>query len=208
MKHAFVIVLFNLVIFYCMTASSFAHGLGVRIGMNYGNASTNPPLVVGSQAGLMIGGIAEIDLTSTLILQGEAFYAEKKAEIDTIIPGVGKGEEDRKYKYIEFPVTLKVKFGRGESVPYLFAGPNLGINISAKSVTKINGQKTKTDLEEFTEEIDIALDIGGGAEYPLVNKISLLFDIRYSIGLFDIDKTSQSWRTNGVQIILGAVARL
>jgi hypothetical protein len=187
------------------TSLSGANGLGIRFGLNYANANTDPPASIGSRAGLMAGGIVEAGLTSTFVLQGEAMYVEKSAKID-IAAG---SEEIRKYRYVEFPVSLKAKFGDSEKVPYLFVGPNLGFIVSAKSEIILLGQKSTTDLENSTEELEIALDVGGGVEYPLFLKTSLMLDIRYSLGILDIDKTENMlWRTSGLQMILGVITHL
>jgi hypothetical protein len=204
MKRVFIISLgIGMVTLWSIISS--ANGLGGRFGLNYANANTDPPTSIDSRAGLMVGGIVEIDLTNTFMLQGEAMYVEKSAKLD-IAAG---SEEIRKYRYVEFPVSLKAKFGNSEKVPYLFVGPNLGFIVSAKSKTKVPGQPLTTDLESSTEEFDIALDVGGGVEYPFFSNASLMLDIRYSLGILDIDKTdSMSWRTNGLQMILGVIIRI
>ena len=203
MKKTIVMIL-SIAILTLWSTSIAANSLGARIGLNYGNASTNPPLFIGSRAGLIVGGLAEIKLTSTFYLQGEALYVEKKAKFDIPDPGGGTGVERRTYKYTEFPVSLKAKFGKSESIPYLFIGPNIGLNVSAKSERELSGLTVISDLELSTEDFDLALDFGGGIEYPYFERISILLDIRYSIGLFDIDRmASQTWRTSGLQMILG-----
>jgi opacity protein-like surface antigen len=99
--------------------------------------------------------------------------------------------------------------------PYGFLGPNLGILLSATNKIEVTGNAGgggETDLKSFTSGTDFALDFGGGAEFNIIPKLAITGDVRYSLGLGDINntpaqagQTATKLTTGGFQILLGAM---
>ena len=76
-----------------------------------------------------------------------------------------------------------MKFLQGKLRPYAFLGPDFGIMLSATQTRELTGQAA-TDAD-FSDVIgtDFSLDFGGGAEYAVAPKISVIGDVRYMLGL-------------------------
>lgn len=177
--------------------------LGLRAGLNFANASTEGvSLSTSTRTGLVLGGLLEIGLSDAIFIQPEIFYIQKGAEF-TISGGGQSATVTWKFDYIEMSALLKAKFGSTEFKPYIFGGPNIGINVVAEAEGKSGTQSQTVDLKNLIESTDFAFDIGVGGEYSMNEETSLVGDIRYSLGLSDIDKSESSWKSTGVQIILG-----
>jgi len=179
--------------------------LGIRGGINFANASIEPEFSTSSRTGFMIGGVVEVGLSGPIYLQIEPMYTQKGAELNLTLFGETLTSTG-KFDYLEIPVTLKAKFGTTELKPYIFAGPNLGFNLSAEAEVEVGGLSETTDVDEFTESIDFAIDFGGGIEFKVAPRTSLIADIRYALGLSDIDKDAvDSWKSRDVKILVGVM---
>ena len=66
----------------------------------------------------------------------------------------------------------------------LFAGPAIGILLSAKSVADPGEE---VDIKDDAKSTDIGFLAGAGVEYKMESG-SVLFDVRYEVGLTTIDK--------------------
>lgn len=99
-----------------------------------------------------------------------------------------------KLTYLEIPVLAKWKFLKHETlVPALFAGPNLGLLLSAES--EVGGstldQKPVTNTMDFGVTAGVSLDIKR-------NNFIIPIDIRYTLGLVDYPQDNTYKVTNGV----------
>ena len=183
--------------------------LGLEGGVNFGNASTSPSSIsLSSRTGVMAGALLEIGLSEALYLQPEVFYAQKGAEFSVSSPN-GSGTITWKVDYIEIPILLEGKFGQSEFKPLIFAGPNIGFNLSANAEAT-NGTNTgSVDIKDQIESMDFALDFGAGGEYMINSTTSFITTIRYSLGMTDINKdATDSWKTTGVQLLAGFKFRM
>ncbi len=117
-----------------------------------------------------------------------------------------------------FLCLFKVKFLQGMIRPYAFVGPNIGLVMSAtESLTPANGQAKDTDIKSNTSGIDFALDFGGGAELMVMKNFGILMDVRYSLGLSDLNSPSTppqqgatvpTIHASGFQIMVGSMFHL
>lgn len=159
------------------------------------------------------GGFMEYWFSPMFALQFNALYNMKGVKItgkvdETLtISGIAfnvKGEEDQIWKvsYLSFPILAKIAFAQNSSVrPYLMAGPEIGILLSAK--TKMEGEVTASamgitqtesyddeeDIKDNTESMEFALNFGGGIIIPL-GSIEMFIDARYGLGLTKVNKES------------------
>ena len=174
---------------------------GLQAGVNFANATTDPDLSLSSRTGLMVGGLVEIDVAPSFFIQPEVFYIQKGAKLN-----LGPATVTWKLDYIEIPILAKYKFGLTEFSPYLFAGPNVGFRVNAQIVGEANGQLEQQDLSEAYESVDFALDFGAGAEFSVGPAASVLFGVRYSLGLSNqIKEGGGSWKNRGIQITAGVL---
>ena len=161
--------------------------IGLRAGVNFADVSVSGlepgvSLSTSTRTGLIVGGTVELGLSGPFFVEGGIVYAQKGAEFDLSqfgVSGTGKLKGD----YLEIPVTLKAKFGVADVKPYVYAGPNIGFNLSAESEITVGGVTVTEDIKDNTKSIDFALDIGGGLEFKVAPRTSLFGDVRYSLGL-------------------------
>jgi hypothetical protein len=95
--------------------------------------------------------------------------------------------------YLEIPVLAQVNIPAGPGFFSLFAGPELGILLSAKS--KASGDfeadfgmedPGERDIKDDIKPVDFAIHFGLGFEFP-VGPGAVAFRPGYSLGLTDID---------------------
>ena len=209
MKRRFLFSLRVFQILLIWTTLASAQGLGVRFGLNYSSASTEPELPLRSWTGAMVGGTGEVKLDQYFFLLGGVIYAEKGAKITLADSVLGNFETIAKFNYLEFPIALKAKLGTASLKPYLFAGPNYGINLSAENRNYFNdGSVIIEDIKGETRKIYFNLDFGCGVEYAVVPNLSFLFDTRYSLGLSNmIISNENSWKSHSLQLIGGVLLK-
>jgi hypothetical protein len=187
-----------------LTAASLAIAqnpvhFGFQAGLNIANATTDPDLSLSSRAGLMAGAFAEFSVAPAFSIQPELFYIQKGAKLV-----FGPASATFQLDYVEIPLLAKYKFELTEFTPYLFAGPNVGFRVNAQGVAEANGQSASQDLSSEFESTDFALDVGAGAEIGISPASSLLFGVRYSLGLGNqVKQGGGSWKSRGVQITAG-----
>ncbi len=210
---------------------------GPRIGFNMGTMSYSPdisdPQVGWGQGatksgrfGMMFGAVADVGFGKMFGGEMGLIYAMKGSSVDIPIQN-GRATATITYKIneLEIPILFKVNFMSGNVRPYAFAGPNIGIILSANgSVTgpginipdfdlKTPGDGTNTAQGvDGVSTLDFGIDFGGGVEYLVTREIGLLMDIRYSLGLSNIYTHGSnagpayndvSWKTSGFQIFIG-----
>lgn len=182
--------------------------LGLQAGVNFANSSTDPDLSLSSKTGMMVGGFVEVPLSPVIYITGEVFYIQKGAELSLL-------GFDSKFKldYLEIPILLKAKFDAQGFTPFVFAGPNFGINVSSEIEASYGGFGGSADIKDWVESLDMAIDFGAGGEIPVAPTTSLVVSIRYSLGLTDAfkepadpdfsDFSNMTWKNTGVQLVVG-----
>lgn len=193
--------------------------LGPKVGMNFASASLDPSSSNSSgRTTVVFGSAFELMFTRMIGVQVEPGYASKGYAVDNIQVqtqnGVVAANAAVKYKEIQIPILFKAKFLDGTVKPYAFAGPNLGIVSSAiVTVSPAQGaqfQEQDVDIKSTTSGLDFGIDFGGGAEFSVAKGIALTGDVRYSLGLSNLDSSQQgqvqtSTKTRGFQILFGAL---
>ena len=158
---------------------------------------------------MIFGATAEVgfDKGKMFFAVLEPIYIQKGFKIE----GQG-GSETYSFNYLNFPIYFKVKFLQGKLRPYAFLGPDFGIMLSATQTRELTGQAA-TDAD-FSDVIgtDFSLDFGGGAEYAVAPKISVIGDVRYMLGLKSVysnaNQPNQSIKTGGIVIMFGALFQI
>jgi opacity protein-like surface antigen len=122
------------------------------------------------------------------------------------------GTGDVVFNYLEIPILVKVALGSGDIQPYVFAGPSVGILLSATSTSG----GTSQSVDSTFSTLNLSLPLGAGVSYKLAGGISLFLDAAYEIGILNILKNtsykdakgnsvSQSLKTNDIRIGVGAM---
>ncbi len=97
------------------------------------------------------------------------------------------GEDNDALNYLEIPIVLKLAFGDGDVKPYLFAGPSIGILLSASNATT-GIVPPIADLKSHLNATDISISFGAGLSDKLNSGQILFFDVGYAAGLTKIYK--------------------
>jgi Outer membrane protein beta-barrel domain len=163
----------------------------VEAGLNFGNASTPAQISSSTKTGFIAGINLEFNLDSMVSILPELLYVQRSS--DFIDSGVSV---TAKYDAVEIPILLKLKFG-DDIKPYVFGGPAFIYNIS-RSVVANSGTTTAT-FSFQPKTFDLALDAGVGVEF-----LQMLFvNLRYSLGILNINEGAGSWNSRGIQLLAG-----
>ena len=140
-----------------------------------------------------IGAFALANITPMIGIQ---------AEINYLTTGIWWDDDGLKvvetYGYLHIPVLVRARLMReGTFVPVVFAGPAVGILLSAKW----DGD----DVKDSFKSTDFGADLGVGAEIAL-SGMKFLIDLRYYLGLTDVYKdTDYSMKNRGFMLTAGLI---
>ncbi len=201
------------------TKAQVQFSLGMKTGLNIGTLSVDPDFYQGAQGitkggvlGFMAGAVVEVGFADMFAVQLEPGYNLKATKWED----TQGGKETVSCGELQIPILFKVKFLRGPVRPYGFLGPNLGIVLSAKDKIETRAGNQETDLKDNTAGLDFALDFGGGAEVEVGQGVAVTGDIRYSLGLNNLNSPPNvpagvqitSIKSRGFQILFGVLFQL
>ena len=168
--------------------------MGGRVGINLANESWDPDpsanasgFSLGIHTGLIAGAQFDNWFNGDWALSVQLLY-DQKGTTETV-PG-GSGNFD--LGYLEIPIFVKAALATGSVRPYLFAGPSIGLLLSASVVA--NGQTT--DLKSDYNSVDFSIVGGAGVAFDVSAGTMVFFDAGYALGLTDIDKNSDGTDSN------------
>jgi hypothetical protein len=169
--------------------------LGVKAGVSIADISASEEgtdVSFDSRTGFIGGGFANFQLGETFFLQPELLYAQKGAKdafdgIDSTI----------KLDYLQIPVLLGAAFGIGDGgiTPRVFAGPQVGFELSCNVSAEIEGISASADCTEAeieTKSVDFGLVFGAGLGIP-VGGFEIVIDGRYDLGLTNVDDSDSTF---------------
>jgi hypothetical protein len=176
-------------------------GKGVKLGLNLakftGADADNEKMLTG----VAFGGFITYSFNDLFAIQPEVYYTMKGSKTTVTYLNTDY-DVTNKFNYIEIPVLFRVQLAGGTSFkPNFYAGPELGILMSAKS--KVKGG-SEIDLKDDVKSTDIGIIGGVGAEYPMGSG-KLLLDIRYDAGLSKLDDTPAKgdYKNSAITILVG-----
>ncbi|MEM6893207.1 MAG: porin family protein [Bacteroidota bacterium] len=141
--------------------------IGPKLGLNIANYTGNVNNEARSLAGLLAGGVVEIEIMDWFSVQPELLFS---------VQGIRLGDTSIVNNYVNLPIMAKFYPIDGL---YGEIGPQLGFLISAS-------QKNQADRITTTQDyktVDIGLSFGGGY---VLKDVGLGFGIRYYAGLSNI----------------------
>ncbi len=177
----------------CHAGASQTHSmsLGLEGGVNFENAATPAQISSSTRTGFMAGVNLEFGLSEVFSLQPEFLFSQRGSNL----VDAGGVKLTAKFNSIEVPVLLKAGFG--EKVrPYLFAGPVAIFNVSKSVDADVLG--ATTSFQSNPRTVNFAADFGVGLEAG-----PFFTNLRYSLGLLDIDETHADWKSRGFQALIG-----
>lgn len=153
----------------------------------------------------VFGAFFAFNLAPGFAVQPELYYlvqgtkAEKSGEGSTY-----RMEMD--FAYFHLPVLAKVRFANGAKIrPVVFAGPFVSFLSTAKQKYYADGVlQDESDVEQYLKSMDFGAAFGGGLELAL-DKLLLVLDVRYNLGLMNIDDKSSetTLKTRGLLVMAG-----
>lgn len=210
-KYAFVIVLLSIIIPQLSRAQVKPFRFGLKVAPNVGwiSPDSDDYLREGSVAGFSWGFISDFAITENYYvgtgfnisyLNGKYAYPHMISEPvtdTTSIDYTGTMMRKTKLRYIDLPVTLKMKTNKFDAMQvYGQIGFSLGFNIKAKAEDNFSYQVEDVYMNQ-DDEIDISDDVtflkgslvlGGGIEYYIDNSTSIVGGITYYNGISNILK--------------------
>jgi len=117
---------------------------------------------------------------------------------------------------IDIPVTARYQFGGRTLSPFAYVGVNWGINVQGyTTITRatedpIAGTMYREYVDGITEQInyyDLAPIFGGGLNMNLGDKITLMGDLRYKLGVMNISNVQNGlgYKSSALWLSAGAV---
>lgn len=183
-KLMFVLMVAAMTVFAASPLLAEGMMFGVKGGLNLSNVTGEDAGESSMKIGAVGGAFLCYSITEIFAIQPEVLFTMKGA----------KGDEDGtevawKVNYIEIPLLLKVKLPtEGNIKPALFAGPALGLLMSAKAEDE--------DMKDNMKSMDFGIVAGAGIGYKMEKGV-LFAEARYEVGLgtvYDLDDaTLEDW---------------
>jgi hypothetical protein len=159
--------------------------LGIRGGITLSdNTGDFTPLSKSQASGPVYGGYSEFGLSRCLFLSGEYLFLAGGSRLSYL--GLHAN-----YNLNEFiiPVSLKYKvFAASRPADphaYVFTGITAGWVTTSEIVVPAG----TVDVKDSTASMDWAWHFGVGLDAPIGGNKALTFDLRYSLGLVNLDKS-------------------
>jgi hypothetical protein len=136
------------------------------------------------KTGILGGGFITYSIRNTHAFTGKVLFSQK---------GAKDGDDKQRMDYIEVPVIVRLFFNRdGAFRPNIFAGPSFGFLTGVRS-KEGDGDYVKLDnYGDFYNTFDLGVTAGLGFNYECSPGTRILIDARYTHGLTDISKASNS----------------
>lgn len=156
--------------------------------------------------GYTLGGFVEYPVCKKISLQTELNYQKKGQKVESF-PESNETTLRREFNYASLPLLIKGNFQSAQTGDKwtfnLFAGPYVGYLTSVYANQKSGGTTTYLDISNQAEKTDFGAVFGLGVTYKLASRGSLVFDLRYQMGLSKIDKKETDLRNKGAGIVIG-----
>lgn len=214
-----IVILMALLLAVPVVAQEKPFSFGVKGGINMANLAFDPEPDPGpdNMMGFGFGGALGFSLSPAAALDLEVMYLQKGASWDAEAEGC-TSETDLKLAYLTLSPMLRFKFHSESVTPYILAGGEVGLLMSANAEGTWECQGESEDYDEdvkdFYEDLDFGFSFGAGLEFPM-GKSALFVEGRYAMGLADIgadaedeelmqeDEDDATVKTKGIYIFGG-----
>ena len=173
---------------------------GLKAGANFGDfAGDDAPENLTTRSAFQGGGFVQCPINRRLGVRGEVLYVQKGAEGDYLTDDVDIHTAIYKLDYIDIPVLFVANFPAGDSKFgfNVFVGPSFNFNVSAKAAVEEHGT-----LDQDVKSFEFGAAVGVGATYAL-EKVSLLADVRYSMGITTLSDDAGDITNSGIGVMGG-----
>lgn len=173
--------------------------VGAQIGLNFAFSEAVPKKEGSTRQGLILGVHAEKKIYRFLYFQPEFRYVQKGVTTTINILSFDL-TGTVKLDALQVPLLVKAKFGNLRFNPYVFVGPVVAVALR-RDIELVN--LATQSLSAMFKWYDFGLDIGGGGEFLVARNFIGFLSLRYHLGLLDLNKSADSYKTRGIEIILG-----
>ncbi len=200
LKH-FLKMVFLIVFFFIISSISFGQ---IKLGLNggvdiasYTLSEKAPDVTLMNKTGLSIGGFIDYPIIGKLSIRLNAKYNQRGGT--NKFPLFDDNLHNIYFDYIDLSPYLLFKFIDSEILAKTIGGISYGhlVNAKIKSGNEEFGIKEDFNLSNLTA------DFGFEVEIPVTEKVSLIANGIYSLGLKDISKADGEIKTKDIQICAG-----
>jgi len=205
--------IFGSLIVLCFSMTGYAQPgslwLGAHTGADIGTIATGPPDAFGtttSKTGIAIGEEGDYWISYNGGISIQLSYVQKG-----FTANLNDGPYSITYRYLQMPVLLKVTFGTGPVKPFFFAGPEIGLKLSATQSGPIFGRDTTVDFPDSAiTKFNIGILLGAGIAYMVNSAMMLFLEAGYDHGLSNITPSGKDPTvfTRDIRASLGILFRI
>lgn len=156
--------------------------------------------------GFTAGAVLEYETGNSFSFQTEVNYKKKGEKVESWV-NENKTVLRREFNYLTVPVLFKYNFKAADAGANwkfsLFTGPYAGFLTSVHAKSRSGGNTTSVDINDQAEKSDWGVIIGGGISKKLSNGSAVTADLRYDMGLSEVDKENPDLRNKGIGIVIG-----
>jgi hypothetical protein len=167
-------------------------GLDVHGGLSVANLSgpavSSSGYSIDNNYGFTMGGGYDCELSSNFAVRPELNFVQKGFSVP-----VDNVRASLNMYYLEMPLLLKGSTDMGSIRPNLVAGPAVGVNVgnSVTARSSDGNASVKVDsVDTGLKKLDYGFQMGGGVEIPTDSQNAITADIRYDLGLANINGDS------------------
>ncbi|WP_375559595.1 porin family protein [Bernardetia sp. OM2101] len=180
--------------------SSYAQSttsLGLKGGVNIANFRGEDVEDFDSRTAFNLGLVLNYSVAEKAGISLEADYASMGAKYDGSILGVNTGEYTTKLDYLRTTLLFNYYMGTSEMDirPELFAGPYLGFLLNGQSKFEDGDYN---DVKDNYKSTDFGAAFGAGLHLRVGERMWLVPDVRYNLGLSNIFDAGNIEGRNGV----------
>jgi len=160
--------------------------IGPIAGLQMTNLSGDNDSDNAMKLGAHVGGVINLGITDNLSIEPQVLYSMKGTQSDQ--------DSDLKINlnYIDVPIHIKYRLDNGL---FFFAGPNIGLLLSAKFD---NGEDTE-DIKDDMKGLDLGINVGAGYEF----ESGLGLALRYNMGFANVwDEEDFDQKNNAIALSL------
>ncbi|WP_338790583.1 porin family protein [Bernardetia sp. MNP-M8] len=178
---------------YAQTTTS----LGIKGGVNIANFRGEDVKDFDSRTAFNLGLVLNYSVAESVGLSLEADYASMGAKYDGSLLGVPTGEYTTKLDYLRTTLLFNYYMGSSEMNirPELFAGPYLGFLLGANNKVEDGDYN---DVKDGYKGTDFGAAFGAGLHLKVGEKMWLVPDVRYNLGLSNVFDNDNVTGRNGV----------
>ncbi len=182
------VALLAIMLLFSMSSLASAQGItgyGLKFGLNLASISEDwsadwDGVDSKMRMGFSAGGFLTYSINEMFAVQPELLYTMKGAKWEWADED---WQDEEKLAYLEMPVLAKVTIPtKGMIAPNLFAGPALGILLTAKYKEEWDSESEEYDIKDDMKSTDFGLVFGAGVEIGMPHS-AITVDGRYTLGL-------------------------